>query len=112
MRQKLPIFPTVPSSHLTNANVGVRVGLFTPGKAFEVVVKQRIAQLKTPCVKLIELVVEEINHVATTGLAKVICRPKMQPDLLFQFSPHLLLADEPLSTASRGVGANHHNLYP
>ena len=49
----------------------MRVGLFTPGKAFEVVVKEKISQLKGPCMKLIELVVDEIRQIATVSLAKV-----------------------------------------
>ena len=50
----------------------MRVGLFTPGQAFEVVVKQRIEQLKSPCLKLIELVVEEIRQIISSGLLKVV----------------------------------------
>ncbi len=48
------------------------MGLFTPGKAFEVVVKARISQLTGPCLKLVELVVEEIRQIARNGLSKVL----------------------------------------
>ena len=51
--------------------LGVRVGLFTPSNAFEVVVKKRIAELKGPCLKLIELVVEEIRQIITGSIGKV-----------------------------------------
>ena len=51
--------------------LGVRIGLFTPDKAFDVVVKQRIEQLKGPSLKLIDLVVEEIKRVFSDSLKKV-----------------------------------------
>ena len=51
--------------------LGVRIGLFTPDKAFDVVVKQRIEQLKGPTLKLIDLVVEEIKRVITDSFKKV-----------------------------------------
>ena len=51
--------------------LGVRVGLFTPDKAFEEVVKTKIAQLKQPCMKLIELVIEEIRQILKPIMSKV-----------------------------------------
>ena len=50
----------------------MRVGLFTPDKAFEVVTKSRIVQLKAPCIKLIELVVEEVKNNFATSFQKVL----------------------------------------
>lgn len=47
------------------------MGLFTPDKAFEVVVKSQIDKLKGPAMKLVELVVEEIKSVVKCGLFKV-----------------------------------------
>ena len=49
----------------------MRVGLFTPDKAFEVVTKSRITDLKPPCLKLIELVVEEIKQTFASSISKV-----------------------------------------
>ena len=46
--------------------------MFTPDKAFEVVTKSRIVQLKAPCIKLIELVVEEVKNNFATSFQKVL----------------------------------------
>lgn len=51
--------------------IGIRVGLFTPDKAFEVVVKNRIVELKGPSMRLIELVTQEINKNIVASLQKV-----------------------------------------
>ena len=50
---------------------GVKVGLFTPGEAFEVVARRRIQKLKEPATKIVSLVSEEIKIVFHSGLAKV-----------------------------------------
>ncbi|XP_029706588.1 dynamin-2-like isoform X3 [Takifugu rubripes] len=39
---------------------GVRTGLFTPDLAFEAIVKKQIIKLKEPCVKCIDLVIQEL----------------------------------------------------
>jgi hypothetical protein len=49
----------------------VKVGLFTPGEAFEVVAKKRIMKLKEPATKMAALVAEELRIVLFNGLAKV-----------------------------------------
>lgn len=73
--------------------VGVRVGLFTPDRAFEVVVKARIMQLKAPCMKLIDLVVNEVKQIVAMGLQKVgIDLFAFRDGWLHQFP----FADEPL----------------
>ncbi|KPP72577.1 Dynamin-2-like [Scleropages formosus] len=52
-------------------------GLFTPDMAFEVIVKKQVIKLKEPCLKCIDLVVQElINTVRQTGL--------FTPDLAFE----------------------------
>jgi len=51
--------------------IGVRVGLFTPDKAFDVVTKSRIENLKVPCMKLIELVSEELKQAVAPSFMKV-----------------------------------------
>ena len=55
---------------ITNIH-GVRVGLFTPDMAFEVVVKKQIARLKEPINKCIELVVQELIDVAKMCTEKI-----------------------------------------
>lgn len=37
-----------------------RTGLFTPDMAFETIVKKQIIKLKAPCIKLVDLVTEEL----------------------------------------------------
>ena len=49
----------------------MKVGLFTPGEAFEVVAKKRIMKLKEPATKMAALVAEELRIVLFNGLAKV-----------------------------------------
>ncbi len=49
----------------------MKVGLFTPGAAFEVVAKRRIAQLKEPATKIVGLVTEELRNIMVQGLTKV-----------------------------------------
>jgi hypothetical protein len=49
----------------------VKVGLFTPGEAFEVVAKKRIMKLKEPATKMVALVAEELKIILFNGLAKV-----------------------------------------
>jgi hypothetical protein len=50
---------------------GVKVGLFTPGEAFEVVARKRILKLKEPATKMVTLVCEELKIVFHNALAKV-----------------------------------------
>lgn len=50
---------------------GVRIGLFTPGQAFEVVAKKQIAALKDPSTKVVGLVTEELVKTLQEGMAKV-----------------------------------------
>ena len=51
--------------------LGIRVGLFTPDRAFEEVCKTRITQLRQPCLKLVELVMEEIRQILKPIISKV-----------------------------------------
>ncbi|XP_035375643.1 SUN domain-containing ossification factor isoform X2 [Electrophorus electricus] len=39
---------------------GIRTGLFTPDMAFEAIVKKQIVKLKEPCIKCIDLVIQEL----------------------------------------------------
>ncbi|XP_028831337.1 dynamin-3 isoform X2 [Denticeps clupeoides] len=39
---------------------GIRTGLFTPDMAFEAIVKKQIVKLKEPCIKCVDLVIQEL----------------------------------------------------
>uniref|UniRef100_A0A671NQ43 dynamin GTPase n=1 Tax=Sinocyclocheilus anshuiensis TaxID=1608454 RepID=A0A671NQ43_9TELE len=39
---------------------GIRTGLFTPDMAFEAIVKKQVVKIKEPCIKCIDLVVQEL----------------------------------------------------
>uniref|UniRef100_A0A674D5S1 dynamin GTPase n=1 Tax=Salmo trutta TaxID=8032 RepID=A0A674D5S1_SALTR len=47
-------------SHAIKNVHGVRTGLFTPDLAFEAIVKKQIIKLKEPCIKCIDLVIQEL----------------------------------------------------
>lgn len=53
---------TVPSvSHCASVSLWIlRTGLFTPDLAFEAIVKKQIVKLKTPCLKCVDLVIQEL----------------------------------------------------
>lgn len=51
--------------------VGIRVGLFTPDKAFEAIVKKQIARLKEPIMKCVDLVINELYHMLRLSTEKV-----------------------------------------
>jgi dynamin GTPase len=57
-----------------------RVGLFTPDKAFEAIVKKQILRLKEPSMKCVDLVVSELANVVR-ACAEIVCSY-----LLFFFS--------------------------
>lgn len=40
--------------------VGFRTGLFTPDMAFEAIVKKQVIKLKEPCVKCVDMVIQEL----------------------------------------------------
>lgn len=42
------------------SSVGCRTGLFTPDMAFEAIVKKQIIKLKGPCVKCVDMVIQEL----------------------------------------------------
>uniref|UniRef100_A0A3B4F7B1 Interferon-induced GTP-binding protein Mx n=1 Tax=Pundamilia nyererei TaxID=303518 RepID=A0A3B4F7B1_9CICH len=53
---------------------GVRTGLFTPDLAFEAIVKKQIIKLKEPCLKCIDLVIQELINTVRQCTNKVIRR--------------------------------------
>lgn len=55
-----------------------RTGLFTPDMAFETIVKKQIIKLKAPCIKLIDMVTEELITTLYQCISKVhICGSKL-----------------------------------
>ena len=52
--------------------LGVRVGLFTPDRAFDMVTKQQIMKLKPPSIKLVDLVCAELMSISREITKKVV----------------------------------------
>uniref|UniRef100_A0A8C1LIM1 dynamin GTPase n=1 Tax=Cyprinus carpio TaxID=7962 RepID=A0A8C1LIM1_CYPCA len=50
---------------------GVRTGLFTPDMAFEAIVKKQLIKLKEPCLKCIDLVIQELINTVRQCTLKV-----------------------------------------
>uniref|UniRef100_A0AAZ3PZY2 Dynamin stalk domain-containing protein n=1 Tax=Oncorhynchus tshawytscha TaxID=74940 RepID=A0AAZ3PZY2_ONCTS len=50
---------------------GVRTGLFTPDLAFEAIVKKQIIKLKEPCLKCMDLVIQELINTVRQCTNKV-----------------------------------------
>jgi len=57
------------------------VGLFTPSKAFDVVVAARIKALLPPSLKIVDLTAEELLNTVREWLEKV-RTPSLSPDVL------------------------------
>ena len=51
---------------------GVRVGLFTPDRAFDMVTKAQIMKLKGPSTKLVDLVCQEVLGISRDITLKVV----------------------------------------
>ena len=62
----------MPFVNLLSHLVGVRLGLFTPDQAFDVVAKKQIEMLKSPSLKLIDLVSVEMMKVVQGAVTKVL----------------------------------------
>uniref|UniRef100_A0A8C8CDJ5 Dynamin-2 n=1 Tax=Oncorhynchus tshawytscha TaxID=74940 RepID=A0A8C8CDJ5_ONCTS len=58
-------------SHAIKNVHGVRTGLFTPDLAFEAIVKKQIIKLKEPCIKCIDLVIQELINTVRQCTNKV-----------------------------------------
>ncbi|XP_022700066.1 dynamin-like isoform X3 [Varroa jacobsoni] len=59
---------------------GIRVGLFTPDKAFEAIVKRQIAKLKEPSIKCVDLVVQELGNVVRRCAEKMNRYPRLREE--------------------------------
>ncbi|XP_017281144.1 dynamin-2 isoform X4 [Kryptolebias marmoratus] len=59
---------------------GVRTGLFTPDMAFEAIVKKQIIKLKEPCLKCIDLVIQELINTVRQGTNKLDSYPRLREE--------------------------------
>ncbi|ODN03957.1 Dynamin [Orchesella cincta] len=59
---------------------GIRVGLFTPDMAFEAIVKKQITRLKEPCLKCVDLVVQELLNVVRLCAEKMNRYPRLREE--------------------------------
>uniref|UniRef100_A0A3Q3WJB2 Dynamin-2 n=1 Tax=Mola mola TaxID=94237 RepID=A0A3Q3WJB2_MOLML len=67
-------------SHAIKNVHGVRTGLFTPDLAFEVIVKKQIVKLKTPCLKCIDLVIQELINTVRQCTSKLGSYPRLREE--------------------------------
>lgn len=51
--------------------MGSRTGLFTPDMAFEAIVKKQVIKLKEPCVKCVDMVIQELINTVRQCSTKV-----------------------------------------
>ncbi|CAF89714.1 unnamed protein product, partial [Tetraodon nigroviridis] len=58
----------------------LQTGLFTPDMAFETIVKKQIKKLKGPCIKLIDMVTEELITTLYQCIDKLSSFPKLQDE--------------------------------
>ncbi|XP_076135154.1 dynamin 3a isoform X2 [Alosa pseudoharengus] len=59
---------------------GVRTGLFTPDLAFEAIVKKQIVKLRGPCIKCVDMVVEELIRTVHQCTLKLASFPKLREE--------------------------------
>ncbi|XP_055020540.1 dynamin 3a isoform X2 [Boleophthalmus pectinirostris] len=59
---------------------GVRTGLFTPDLAFEAIVKKQISRLNEPCMKLVDLVSQELMSTIHQCINKLASFPKLRDE--------------------------------
>ncbi|XP_045887354.1 dynamin-3 isoform X3 [Micropterus dolomieu] len=67
-------------SHAIKNVHGVRTGLFTPDLAFEAIVKKQIVKLKTPCLKCIDLVIQELINTVRQCTNKLNSYPRLREE--------------------------------
>ncbi|XP_061761165.1 dynamin-3 isoform X2 [Nerophis ophidion] len=67
-------------SHAIKNVHGVRTGLFTPDLAFEAIVKKQIVKLKTPCLKCIDLVIQELINTVRQCTHKLNSYPRLREE--------------------------------
>ncbi|KAJ7989610.1 hypothetical protein DPEC_G00306310 [Dallia pectoralis] len=67
-------------SHAIKNVHGVRTGLFTPDLAFEAIVKKQIIKLKEPCIKCIDLVIQELINTVRQCTGKLGSYPRLREE--------------------------------
>ncbi|KAK2815869.1 hypothetical protein Q5P01_026336 [Channa striata] len=60
---------------------GVRTGLFTPDLAFEAIVKKQVIKLKEPCVKCIDMVIQELINTVRQCTNKLGSYPRLREEM-------------------------------
>ncbi|KAM6168677.1 dynamin-2 isoform 1-T1 [Erethizon dorsatum] len=59
---------------------GVRTGLFTPDLAFEAIVKKQVVKLKEPCLKCVDLVIQELINTVRQCTSKLCSYPRLREE--------------------------------
>uniref|UniRef100_A0A2I2YQF5 dynamin GTPase n=1 Tax=Gorilla gorilla gorilla TaxID=9595 RepID=A0A2I2YQF5_GORGO len=59
---------------------GVRTGLFTPDLAFEAIVKKQVVKLKEPCLKCVDLVIQELINTVRQCTSKLSSYPRLREE--------------------------------
>ncbi|KAM6963235.1 dynamin 3a [Aplochiton taeniatus] len=59
---------------------GIRTGLFTPDMAFEAIVKRQVVKLKEPCVKCVDMVIQELITTVRQGTNKLVSFPRLREE--------------------------------
>uniref|UniRef100_A0A8B9JGT8 dynamin GTPase n=1 Tax=Astyanax mexicanus TaxID=7994 RepID=A0A8B9JGT8_ASTMX len=59
---------------------GIRTGLFTPDMAFEAIVKKQVVKLKEPCIKCIDLVIQELINTVRQCANKLATFPMLREE--------------------------------
>uniref|UniRef100_A0A673NN58 Dynamin-2 n=1 Tax=Sinocyclocheilus rhinocerous TaxID=307959 RepID=A0A673NN58_9TELE len=67
-------------SHAIKNVHGVRTGLFTPDLAFEAMVKKQVIKLKEPCLKCIDLVIQELINTVRQCTNKLGSYPRLREE--------------------------------
>uniref|UniRef100_A0A8C3L7K0 dynamin GTPase n=1 Tax=Chrysolophus pictus TaxID=9089 RepID=A0A8C3L7K0_CHRPC len=69
---------------------GVRTGLFTPDLAFEAIVKKQVVKLKEPCLKCVDLVIQELINTVRQCTSKVLPLPPRPPGARSASTPRVV----------------------
>uniref|UniRef100_A0A8D0GJF4 Dynamin 2 n=1 Tax=Sphenodon punctatus TaxID=8508 RepID=A0A8D0GJF4_SPHPU len=59
---------------------GIRTGLFTPDMAFEAIVKKQVVKLKEPCLKCVDLVIQELINTVRQCTSKLGSYPRLREE--------------------------------
>eukprot|EP00064_Thunnus_orientalis_P013009 superscaffoldBa00002063_g13046 len=59
---------------------GIRTGLFTPDMAFEAIVKKQVIKLKEPCIKCVDMVIQELINTVRQCSNKLECFPRLREE--------------------------------